>query len=74
MRLNLIPLLLVCFSLLCGCATDKRQAAEIFGNMTYYVGNEHFAEPATLINCEYGAPFLHLYYDNKGSLKFYTGK
>ncbi|MBF0593994.1 MAG: hypothetical protein HQL22_03415 [Candidatus Omnitrophica bacterium] len=47
-----------------GCASD-REAARIFGNMTYYVGNQHFAEPATLINCEYGAPFLHLYYDNK---------
>ncbi len=50
---------------LCGCASDRRQAAKIFGNMTYYVGNEHFAEPAKLVNCEYFSPFLKLYYDNK---------
>ena len=33
--------------------------------MTYYVGNEHFAEPATLTECEYFSPFLMMYYENK---------
>ena len=65
MRLNQILLVLIGIGLLCGCATDRRQAAEIFGNMTYYVGNEHFAESVTLKDCEYFSPFLKMYYENK---------
>ena len=66
MRLSLILLLLTGMGFLCGCATtDRRQAAEIFGNMTYYIGNEHFAQPAKLVNCGYFSPFLKLHYDNK---------
>ena len=66
MRLRLILCLLIgAASLgLCGCSSD-REAAKIFGNMTYFAGNEHFAEPATLINGEYQAPFLRVYYDNR---------
>ena len=58
-------LLLAGFGFLSGCAADRRQSAEIFGNMTYYVGNEHFAEPVSLKDCEYFSPFLKVHYENK---------
>ncbi len=47
-----------------GCATDSG-ARKIFGNMTYFVGNEHFAEPVSLKDCEYFSPFLKVHYENK---------
>ena len=64
MRLKTAFFFLIGVVFLCGCATN-REAAKLFGNMTYFVGNEHFAESATLVNCEYHASFLNIYYDNR---------
>ena len=53
--------------LLCGCAHDK-EAAKIFGNMTYFVSNpfdRQKIEEVTLINEEYEDTFLNVYYGNK---------
>lgn len=64
MRLILgVLLFLAVFS--CGCAAEKRQAAKVFGNMTYYVGNEWSAEPVTLINRAYHSLSLNISYDDK---------
>ena len=49
----------------CGCAAEKRQAAKVFGNMTYYVGNEWSAEPVTLINRAYHSLSLNIFYDDR---------
>jgi hypothetical protein len=65
MRLSIFLLLLVGFGFLSGCAAERRQAAEIFGNMTYYRGNEHFAEPIKLIECNYTSSFFNVFYENK---------
>lgn len=48
-----------------GCATDRRRAAEMFGNMTYYVGNEPSAESVTLVGSSYHSTFLNVFYDDK---------
>ena len=65
MRLSLVLLLLIGIVFIYGCAADRRQAAEIFGNMTYYRGNKNFAEPVTLIECNYTSSFLNVFYENK---------
>jgi hypothetical protein len=48
-----------------GCAADRRRAAEMFGNMTYYVSNEHFAEAVTLVDFSYHSTSLNVFYDDK---------
>ena len=67
MRLSLIISVLFVSFLLCGCAHDK-EAANIFGNMTYFVNNPLFGpqtRKVTLVNQKYEERFLNVYYDNK---------
>jgi hypothetical protein len=65
MRLSQRLLLLIIVVWVSGCAPDRRQAAEIFGNMTYYVGNEHSSESVTLVDSLYRSAFLNVFYENK---------
>lgn len=45
--------------------SDANQAAKIFGNTTYFFGNEYDAEAATLVNGVHEDPFLDVRYDNR---------
>ena len=50
---------------LCGFTSNK-QAAKIFGNMTYLVGNNHQADAVTLINGQYiKRNVWDIYYDDR---------
>ena len=37
----------------------------MFGNMTYYVGNEHYAESVTLVDSSFYSTFLNVFYNDK---------
>lgn len=39
------------------------KAAEIFGSITYFVGNEYIAQKVTLVNGVYKEPYLEVLYD-----------
>ena len=41
------------------------QAARIFGNTTYVMGDGHVSQAATLVNGIHDEPYLHVRYDNK---------
>lgn len=43
----------------------SRQAARIFGNTTYVMGNEYASQSATLVNGVHDEPYLHVRYDNR---------
>ena len=64
MRLICLILSLMGIGFLNGCASD-REAAKLFGNMTYYVGNEYGADAAKLVDGEHEERFLNVYYDNR---------
>ena len=69
MRLKYFVFLLLLVSLV-GIKTfpqkyASRQAARLFGNTTYVVGNEHGAQTVTMVNGVHDEPYLHVQYDDK---------
>jgi hypothetical protein len=64
MRLSLLGLFLGFPIILCGCARD-REAAQVFGNMTYFVSQPLFADRATLVNGDHEERSLSVHYEDK---------
>ena len=65
MRLISVILSLGAALFLCGFTSDK-EASKIFGNMTYFVGNNHQADAVTLINGQYiKRNVWDIYYDDR---------
>ncbi len=58
-------LFLVLIVFLAGCGVENRNAARLFGNMTYYIGDERSVESVTLVNSSYRSLPLNVFYYNK---------
>ena len=65
MRLNAVILLLVVSVSLCRCSNNN-EAAKLFGNMTYFIGNKNDSEAVSLSNGKYYKQFYwDVYYDHR---------